>query len=356
MEKKETTFLLLLFGIFFIFPVLASSSPISETTTVTEYIIYLFDSIIAVGSFIAAAVLFTAGVDFISSQGDVKKISGAKTKIKNAFLGLIVLLSSFMILNTINPQIASISIDKLPESTYEEVVIPEGSGVYLYDAPGYVSIIDSLRVTETMVNFSDSKFTERTQSIKFVNPEGDQFKFGAVIFAKNVNSQLGSGYDLRGNCSFILSDISDLDSAFGKENNPPIGKNNLSSIIVFKTKTDPVSVTLYNSANCKKRSDEYGVQKDEENMCTINSSNGFVDLNVACPKFKGEVVSVQTSNNAGVLFKATKKDVAGRCQFFESNNNGCINTVKYSYVYNLRFDKYLPSIAPQSFMLFPLVK
>jgi hypothetical protein len=361
MKKVKAIILFSLLGILSISPAFAMDFPkiagitVSKTTTAAEFIIYLFNLAIASGAFIAAVVLIMAGVDYVSSKGEPAKIQSAKNKIKNAILGLTILLASFMILNIINPQLTSIKIDKLGKTADKEIVIPEGTGVYLYDSPNYVSTGDPLRVTETMANFSEKKFNKKVQSIKFVNPTSD-FKFGAVIFAENTDSELGSGFDLRGNCSFVLNSIPDLDVASGNENKPAIGKNKLSSILLFKTKDGGSSVKLYNNINCKKRSEEYGKQKEEENECTINSSGGFANIKDVCPKFKGDIFSIETSGDVGVLLKASEKEVAGRCQFLESNNSGCINTVKSSYVYSLNIEKYSPSVVPLSFMLFPLVK
>jgi len=360
MKKAKTTILLSLIGILFISPVFAMDYPtiagitISNSTSAAEYIVYIFNLAIAVGGFISGAVLFFAGVEYISAGGDPKKLSSAKEKIKNAFFGLTVLLASFMILNTINSQLTTVTINDLEKQTEVETPIPEGAGVYLYDSPNYVSTVDPIRVTGVMANFLEKGFNNRAQSIKIVN--ASEFKFGAVIFAKNTDSDLGPGFELRGNCSFILNSIPNLSATNGNENNPAIGNNSLSSILVFKTKEGAVSVKLFNTPNCKKKTSEYREEKEEENTCTINSGSGFANLSEACPKFKGDIISIQTSSNTGVLFKAAASTEAGRCQFLESNNNGCINTPKYGYTYSLGLDKYSPSVTPKSFMLFPLVK
>jgi len=363
MNKKVTTFLFSLFGILYVSPAFAIDYPmiagitIDESTSAATLIVYFFNLAIAVGAFIAGIVLIIAGIDYVSSRGEPAKIESAKSKIKNAFLGLIVLLSSFMILNIINPELTNIKINELKNEEQPEIIIPEGTGVYLYDLPKYVSeALKPLRVIGTKTNFNNENFNNITQSIKFVNPDNGEFKFGAVIFSKKESGDADSGYDLRGNCSYILDSIPDLSATKGQENNPAIGNNKLSSIIVFKTKAGSPSITIYNSPNCKKRTEEYGPQKDEENKCTMSGSSGFTNIKDACPEFKGDIVSISTGGDVGVLFKAASKEAPGRCHFFESNNNGCINTPKYSYTYNLSIGEYSPSVVPQSFILFPLVK
>lgn len=334
----------------------ADVAGITKNMSAADVIIYLFNLGIAAGTFIAAIVLITAGFDYVSSRGEVAKIDSAKKKIKNAFFGLITLLASFMILNIINPQLTSIKINDLSTQTFNtSVVIPEGTGVYLYDSPSYKkTTLDPLRIIDSKRNFSNDNFNNRVQSIKIVNPDNGDFNFGAVLFSKESSSE--SGYDFRGNCSYILNSISDLGSSSGGENSPAIGNNNLSSIIVFKTKTGSASVTLYNSIDCKKGTEEFEEIKDEEAICKINGGSGFKNLSEACPKFKGNIVSIETSGDVGVLFKTVKSDAAGRCHYFESNESGCINTVKHSYSFNIGQYDDEPNVYPQSFMLFPLVK
>lgn len=363
MKNKKITFLISLSGMLLVSPALAAMEypviagiTISGTTTAAEYIIYFFNLSVAVGAFIAAVVLAMAGVDYVSSQGEPAKIESAKSKIKNAFLGLTILLGAFIILNIINPQLTNIKIDQLENNFNQTVVVPEGKGVYLYDATNFTSSIDPLIVTGTKASFLNDNFTNKAQSIKFVNPDSG-FKFGAVLFADyQENSQLVSGSNLRGNCSYLLSDLSDLNNSLGKENNPPVGKNNLSSIIVFKTNSSSATVKLYNNINCEKRNEDYGKHEDKEDICTISSGTGFANIKEACPDFKGDVLSIETSSDVGVLLKAADKDAAGRCQFFESGNTSCINTIKYSFVYKLDQNSATPTIVPQSFIVFPLVK
>ncbi|MDD5569373.1 MAG: pilin [Candidatus Pacebacteria bacterium] len=76
---------------------------ITACSEITDYVVYFFIFFVALGAVAAFLVLFSAGIDFITSGGEPSKISSAKTKILGAFIGLIVLYSSYFILNTINP-------------------------------------------------------------------------------------------------------------------------------------------------------------------------------------------------------------------------------------------------------------
>jgi len=86
---------------------------ITDESTPEEIISYIFQILVGVGALIAVAMVVMAGVEWMTSDGNPGKIDGAKTKIKNALLGVGVLLGSYLIINTINPQIANIQIDDL---------------------------------------------------------------------------------------------------------------------------------------------------------------------------------------------------------------------------------------------------
>ncbi len=86
---------------------------ITDESTPEEIISYIFQILVGIGTLIAVAMVVMAGVEWMTSDGNPGKIDGAKTKIKNALLGVGVLLGSYLIINTINPQIANIQIDDL---------------------------------------------------------------------------------------------------------------------------------------------------------------------------------------------------------------------------------------------------
>jgi len=86
---------------------------ITEETTPAGYVVYFFYLIIALGSVLVFIVLVLAGVDFMTAGGEPAKISEAKKKITSAAIGLLILLSSFLILNSINPELLNIELEQL---------------------------------------------------------------------------------------------------------------------------------------------------------------------------------------------------------------------------------------------------
>ncbi|MFA5714153.1 MAG: pilin [Candidatus Paceibacterota bacterium] len=317
-------------------PVIAG---IPQNATASDFVVYFFNLTIAIGTIVATVMIIVAGIDYVNSRGDPSKIEGAKKKIQDTLLGTVILLASFMILNTINPELAIIKIDDLskePKSsqTYETV---KPTGVYLYKDDG-----DSLVLKSSKASLINEGFERKVKSIEFVN--GENYGYGAVLFPEG---------DMEGNCSYLLSNSDNLGASNAGENNPPIGKDTLSSIIVFETADGSPAVKLYNNINCKKRSDEYGKQEEKTSVCTISSVSEFTNIKDSCKDFVGDVLSVEVNPGTAILFKDKDKNALGQCQFFTGSASNCINTIKYSYIYNASEKS---PIKPFSYMTFSLYR
>jgi hypothetical protein len=76
---------------------------ISNKSEFVDYVSYAFAFIVSISSVILIFVLIMAGIDIILAGGNPGKISEAKKRIKNGFIGLTILLFTYLILHTINP-------------------------------------------------------------------------------------------------------------------------------------------------------------------------------------------------------------------------------------------------------------
>lgn len=305
-----------------------------------EYIVYLINFLIGIGTLAAVVMFVMAGIGWVTAHGESGKIDEAKGKIKNAVLGLVILFSSYLILNTINSQLTKITISAPSASSSSETV--EGAGAYLYDGTSFSSTTPALLLTTSAANLSTNGFKGQAKSVRFVNPTF--FNYGAVMY---------SGTDMRGQCSWTTSDISDTAQAVGNQNNPPVGP--FSSISVFKEDpSNTASIVVYNAADCMGKSnayciegdDTYPCQTDDNKRCKISSAPELQKIEDVCSDFIGSVLSFSISPAAGVLIE----DKGGHCQYFESSQASCINVVKDSYVYSPLLDK------PYSIIVFPLYK
>ncbi len=115
MKKLQKT--LLLASVLFLSPLFAfaleQNYPSIGGVTLTggsfaNLVKYFFNACIAIGGVLAFVVIVQSGIRLTTSEGEPAAMSEAKKKMKNAFLGLGVLLLSYILLTTINPNLVVI--------------------------------------------------------------------------------------------------------------------------------------------------------------------------------------------------------------------------------------------------------
>lgn len=87
------------------YPEVGGIRPQDTTFSLPEYAKYLFNFSLALAGLIAFFVLIYAGYRYMTSAGNPSSQKDAKDRISAAFLGLIILASSYLILTTINPEL-----------------------------------------------------------------------------------------------------------------------------------------------------------------------------------------------------------------------------------------------------------
>lgn len=84
-----------------------------EETSLPDYVSYIFNFAIWIVGFLAFASLLYGGIRYLTSAGDPSKADDAKKQMYAGILGIIILFSSYMILNTINPQLVFFEVQDL---------------------------------------------------------------------------------------------------------------------------------------------------------------------------------------------------------------------------------------------------
>lgn len=102
--------------------------PIGATVNITgglaQYIQIFYRFAVSAVSIIAASMIMYAGVSWLTAAGNTQRIGEAKERIIAAISGLILTMMSFVLLNTINPQLVelqnpTIQITTVPEAVYD---------------------------------------------------------------------------------------------------------------------------------------------------------------------------------------------------------------------------------------------
>jgi len=144
MKRKITIFILLFIIISFsLFPLFVSlaqkpkiplevqypsfpgvpAPPRSGTTDISRYLLYIYGVTVALSGIVVFVVLIYGGIKYLTSAGNPSKMSDAKDQIFAGFIGLGIVLASFLILNEINPELTNVSPPLPPEI---------GRGIILY--------------------------------------------------------------------------------------------------------------------------------------------------------------------------------------------------------------------------------
>lgn len=361
------------------YPIVGGVDINGPNTTASQFITYLFYIIIAIGSFLGVVLLIIAGLEWVSAYGDAKAINSAKKKIAAVFTGLTVLFTSYIIINTINPAILNVNIDDISnDDAPSEFVIPEGKGVFLYSDLNYETEKDPLNIKGSKASLISDGFFRKTSSIKINQP--DDMTLGAILFAdREDDGNIVPGTEFRGKCSYITGSIPNLDNASGDQNDPPIGQDNLASIILFSGTTGG-DITIYNNYNCQAKINKYCREDDEDDdweepypclepeeySCSFNI-NEFKPISEVLEEdcqsedggFKGDILSIGFSGRTGVLLrglliKNSEDDPEKICQYFDSKNTTCINMIKYGPFYKTIDGERRSVFSPEEIMVFSL--
>jgi hypothetical protein len=89
-------------------------APPPYATGLPQYVKYIFYFAVGILGIVIFGALVYSGFQYLTSVGDPTKMGEARSGIVSAFIGAIILLSSILIFNTINPQLTKIELAPIP--------------------------------------------------------------------------------------------------------------------------------------------------------------------------------------------------------------------------------------------------
>lgn len=107
------------------YPEISGLKPETVEFGIADYAKYIFNFIIVICGIIAFGSLVWAGVRYLISTGKPEELKKAKKQIKYAFLGILILLFSYLILTTINPRLVLFQVPQLLKPSPPEPTLPE---------------------------------------------------------------------------------------------------------------------------------------------------------------------------------------------------------------------------------------
>ena len=215
MAKKEKKYRRYIFGFFFfmvlislwplnhgviaqdkqlevVYPEIKGIKPESVSFGIAEYAKYIFNAVIVISGFIAFGSLIWAGIQYSTSAGSPEKIKEAKKRIKSVLLGILILLFSYLILITINPQLVIFQlpgIKPIPETPVSEEIVPE-------QAP--VSLLERIRDLAEKVKQAADLIDNTAQQIKSLTNNCDCGKTQPMCICQSSGGGTGGGGGMGG--------------------------------------------------------------------------------------------------------------------------------------------------------------
>ena len=116
------------------YPEVPGAEAPTGTTTLPEYVKYLFNFSLILGGILAFGVMVLGGFLYLASVGDPTAISDAKSRMFSGVAGLVLLFGSYLILTALNPQLVILGLPKLekPEEIDAPVYTPVETAATIY--------------------------------------------------------------------------------------------------------------------------------------------------------------------------------------------------------------------------------
>ncbi|MFA5413560.1 MAG: pilin, partial [Patescibacteria group bacterium] len=87
---------------------------LSEVSDPAQYISQLYQWTISVTGILAGIMIMIGGLLYLTAGGSPERVSNAKSYISNALIGLILALTSYFLLQTVNPALLNLRFPKVP--------------------------------------------------------------------------------------------------------------------------------------------------------------------------------------------------------------------------------------------------
>lgn len=101
-----------------------SDAAIGTVHGLADYIGRIYNFAISVVGLVAATMMMIGGFQYLTAGGDAGRLSAAKSRIGNAVIGLVLALSSYALLKSLNPDLVSLKSLSLSEVSTKTIALP----------------------------------------------------------------------------------------------------------------------------------------------------------------------------------------------------------------------------------------
>lgn len=127
------------------YPQIGETAIETTETSIPAYVEYIYSFVVYSVGFIALLSILVAGITYLASSGDPQKRTLANKRIINTFLGLLIIFSSLLLLETISPSFLEIKVEDLTpiEGELLPPLPPTDYGNFKY-APETVDLLERI--------------------------------------------------------------------------------------------------------------------------------------------------------------------------------------------------------------------
>lgn len=160
---------------------------LSGTSSLPDFVAFIFNWAMGLAEGIAALAFLIGAVGFIISGDNAELNSDSKNRMKSAILGLILLVSSHLIMRTINPQLVTPGMEALDDINLPGVEIATIPGVFFFSDEGCDPKKEYIGPLSVSLNPAPDPFYVNIKSVKIVNaPEKDEY-FGVILHENSLD-------------------------------------------------------------------------------------------------------------------------------------------------------------------------
>lgn len=300
-----------------------SNQTIQAGVQLPDYIKYLFNAGMAVGFIAVFISLAVAGIMYFLSPISVDAKADAKDRFSGAISGLLILVTTYLIITTINPRLAFFGINSLPAVTPSPAAT-KAPGVYFYHES----------------DCSNNRVQPSTSSIKDFGPSLRN-KINSVSIVQGANRYISILYDninFWGKCLYVNGNTS-CQSA----KDPQTGSSFADSASIYRFDPNPNGdgVYFYRKSYFN---DQSGYLYIPNSSINVGLSGGLYNGDLNQLKFTGDINSsnctVPEDEQDCVKYDANNKCVQRSCPTLAGEN---ISSVKINGNYLVLFVYYGPN-------------
>lgn len=258
--------------------------------TLPNYILYWFYFSIYISGILGLGVFIYGGLLYLTSAGNPARMADAKDKMFNAIIGIVIILASYLILNTINPQLVILN---TPNEQELRNLGFSTAGIIIYDKIDCADDANKYHLSSDTPLLDRTSVGNNSKSLKIgIDPSCiDKF-----IFYKEENYNGESHIVLPCSTKGCCKNITNL------------GFSPKSLKIIWKEDQVP-GIHIYANSGCKINDPTKDVEIHSNNsLITLSKTKSF--------KIIGDASSYYT------IFH-TKSDFSGKCTIIESPPNNC---------------------------------